>query len=82
MMNERQKLKKMFDVGRSSLKQLSAYGAKRHHYSMFNVGRSMLDVHFLYLYVANMAASGFLPARYAGKSENLKGTMHPLWLNR
>ena len=23
-------------------------GAKRHHYSMFNVGRSMLDVLFLF----------------------------------
>jgi hypothetical protein len=27
------------------------YGAKRHHYSMFNVGRSMFDVLFLALSV-------------------------------
>ena len=31
-------------------------GAKRHHYSMFNVGRSMFDVHLIKsLYGVNMA---------------------------
>jgi hypothetical protein len=34
----------MFDIGFKKQTKLN-YGAKRHHYSMFNVGRSMLDVH-------------------------------------
>jgi len=35
-----------FDIG--FLKQMKFNcGAKRHHYSMFNVGRSMFDVHLL-----------------------------------
>jgi hypothetical protein len=59
-------------------------GAKRHHYSMFNVGRSMFDVHFFSFFRAknNLALMGFIPIEVLKKCSSFnptlsQGLIHP-----